>query len=315
MSYGHADNLARSGAKPGEQTPPADPPEPTTTAQLGGSPPVPPGWYARPELAPVLIGHDVGALFRALNDVGVSQRRIAALTGTTQPQVTDIVTGRRARVQAYQVLVRIAEGLGIPRERMGLSFWGTDGQWYGPAGAYAGRAWSPNTPKEVSPAMLRRHLIALGGIVMAGAPVAKLGQLLDDLGSVSPVPLPSQLSHVDVVRVRDVTGRLAEAGNRCLCDPQTLSDAAARVSRLLDVPGTDEVLRSLQVAIAELRIEAGWAALDAGLYRHALYHFAQALELATEAGDAYCQAIALRYAGVASAEYGHPDEGLKMLQS
>lgn len=163
--------------------------------------------------------------------------------------------------------------------------------------------------------MLRRHLIAFGGIVMAGAPVAKLGEWLDDLGTLPPVPLPSQLSHMDVVKVQDITRRLAEAGNSFPCDPQTLSDAAARVTQLLDVPGTDQVKRSLMVAVAELRIEAGWAALDAGLYRHALYHFARALELAIESGDAYCQAIALRYGGVASAEHGHLDDGLKMLQS
>lgn len=218
-------------------------------------------------------------------------------------------------MQSYDVLVRTAEGLCIPRERMGLSFWGPDGTWYSPPDAYPEGVTLAHTPKEVTSALLRRHLIAFGGIVTAGTPVAKLGELLDDLGTLPPVPLTSQLSHRDVVRVRDITRRLAEAGNGCLCDPQTLSDAAARVTQLLDVPGTAQVKRSLMVAVAELRIEAGWAALDAGLYRHALYHFARALELAPEARDAFCQATALRYAGVASAEHGHPDDGLKMLQS
>lgn len=162
--------------------------------------------------------------------------------------------------------------------------------------------------------MLRRHLIALGGMTMVGAPVAKVGELLAELGDLPPVPLPSQLSGVHVMQVQDLTRRLAEAGNSCICDPQALSDAAARATRLLDVPGTDPVRRALMVAVAELHIEAGWSAFDAGLYRRALYHFARALELATEARDAYCQAIALRYAGVASVEHGHPDDGLKMLQ-
>ena len=36
---------------------------------------------------------------------------------------------------------------------------------------------------------------------------------------------------------------------------------------------------------------------DAGLYDRAVHYFTAALELATEAGDAYLQSIALKYAG------------------
>ena len=45
-----------------------------------------------------------------------------------------------------------------------------------------------------------------------------------------------------------------------------------------------------------------------------MYHFVKALELATDADDAYLQATALSCAGEASMEDGHPDDGLKMLQ-
>ncbi|MGH3942681.1 MAG: hypothetical protein ACRDTG_29475 [Pseudonocardiaceae bacterium] len=57
------------------------------------------------------------------------------------------------------------------------------------------------------------------------------------------------------------------------------------------------------------------AYLTSGLYHHALYHYARAVELATEAGDPYCQATALGYAGMATAEHGHPNDGLKMTQA
>ncbi|MGH4014816.1 MAG: hypothetical protein ACRDSL_13010 [Pseudonocardiaceae bacterium] len=36
------------------------------------------------------------------------------MTGTTQRQVADIITGRRARVRVYDVLARIAQGVSIP---------------------------------------------------------------------------------------------------------------------------------------------------------------------------------------------------------
>ena len=162
--------------------------------------------------------------------------------------------------------------------------------------------------------MLRRHLIAWGGYIMAGAPVAKVGEPLDDLGALDPVPLPSRLSHVDVARVRDMTRRLA-VGDISFADPELATVAAVLATRLLNVPGPEPITRALKVAVAELRIEAGWAAFDAGRYRHALHHFARALELARQAGDAYCQATALGYAGRASIEHGHPNDGLKMLQA
>ncbi|MGH4014077.1 MAG: helix-turn-helix domain-containing protein [Pseudonocardiaceae bacterium] len=313
MSDGHADNLARSGNEPGDQKPSADRPQETKADTSSGTHTlrIPPQWYARPELAPVLIGHDVGALYRALTETGLSQYGIARLTRQTQSEVSEILKGRR--VMAYEVLARVADGLAVPPERMGLSWWGPDGVWYGPSNAYPEGVRVANTPKGMSANMLRRHLIALGGIVMAGVPVAELGELLDDLGDLDPVSLPARLSGSHVIKVRDMTRRLG-VGDTGFADPEMAAGAAALATRLLDVPGPEPVTWALRVAVAELRIEAGWAAYDAGLHRRALYHFTRSLELATEAGDAYLQALALAYAGLVSVEHGHPDDGLKLLQ-
>ncbi|MGH4015651.1 MAG: hypothetical protein ACRDSL_17355, partial [Pseudonocardiaceae bacterium] len=111
MSYGHADNLARGGAQRGEQqTSPAEqrPPETTKADPPGG---LPPDWYTAPDLKPALAGRDIGALYRWVNAAGVVQRRIAVLTGSSQSEVADIMTGRRVRVMAYDVFERAAEGL------------------------------------------------------------------------------------------------------------------------------------------------------------------------------------------------------------
>jgi len=80
------------------------------------------------------------------------------------------------------------------------------------------------------------------------------------------------------------------------------------------VPGAEPVKGALVVAVAELHIEAGWEAFEAGLYDRAMHHYGRALKLATEAGDAYCQAVALNRAGLATVEHGQPNEGLKLLQ-
>ncbi|MGH3929767.1 MAG: hypothetical protein ACRDTF_07295, partial [Pseudonocardiaceae bacterium] len=170
-----------------------------------------------------------------------------------------------------------------------------------------------DTPKGVSAEMLRRHLIALGGAAMVGTPVAKLGALLAELPGPAPLPLPSRLSGVQVAQVQDLTRRLCNGATGC-ADPEVLSAAAGWATLLLDVSGPEPVRQALLVAVAELHSEAGWAAFDTGLYHRALYHYARSLELATEAGDPYLQAFALNYAGLASVEHGHPDDGLKMLQ-
>jgi tetratricopeptide (TPR) repeat protein len=198
------------------------------------------------------------------------------------------------------VLVRIAEGLGVPRELMGLSF-----------GAYSGEV--EDLPEEVVAAIRRRALLAAAGIALVGEPVLGLGEL-SLLPSPLPVPLPSRVLGLHVVKVRELTRRLCNAGRAWGADPYVSSAAAEWASGLLDVPGDDAVRQALTSAVAELHVQTGWDAFDAGPYDRALHHYQQGLELATQAGDAYCQTLALNYAGLANMEHGHPDDGLKMLQ-
>ena len=86
------------------------------------------------------------------------QRRIAELTGQSQSEVSEILKGRR--VLSYDLLVRITEGLAIPRELMGLSWWGPDGTHAGPDGAYGGEVTVAD-PSEGVDEILRRHVLAL----------------------------------------------------------------------------------------------------------------------------------------------------------
>ena len=67
-----------------------------------------------------LAGRDVSSVYRLLRRMGVSQRQIAALTGQSQSEVSEILKGRQ--VMAYDVLARIADGLGVPRGYMGLAY-------------------------------------------------------------------------------------------------------------------------------------------------------------------------------------------------
>ena len=69
----------------------------------------------------ILAARNVPAIYKLLQHQGVSQRRIAALTGQSQSEVSEILAEQR-QVMAYDVLVRIADGLSIPRGYMGLAY-------------------------------------------------------------------------------------------------------------------------------------------------------------------------------------------------
>ncbi|MGH3755668.1 MAG: hypothetical protein ACRDRP_23845, partial [Pseudonocardiaceae bacterium] len=224
--------------------------------------------------------------------------------GQSQSEVSDIMRGRTVR--DVTVLERIADGLGIPRAWMRLA--GVAG---GGDGSYGGEGTDADPPEEVIAEMFRRHLLALGAITAMGS--AAVGELAELPGPV-PVELPSRLSFVEVGQVRELTRRLGEAGGTSITSPAVLSVATGWAERLLGVAGAEPVRRALQVAVAELHIEAGWAGFDTGRYRQAVHHFAAALELATAAGDAYLESTALNYAGMATVEHGHPNDGLKMIQ-
>lgn len=75
-------------------------------------------WEGRP-IREFLERRDVAATFRFLHARGVSYGTIAALVGVSPNRAAEITKGAR-QVTAYDVLERIAVGLGIPRAWMGL---------------------------------------------------------------------------------------------------------------------------------------------------------------------------------------------------
>ncbi|MGH3922839.1 MAG: hypothetical protein ACRDTT_08230, partial [Pseudonocardiaceae bacterium] len=63
-----------------------------------------PALFQREDVRQILAALDIGGLYRVLGDeAGIRQRQIAACTGQTQSEVSDIVAGRR-RVESHQVL-------------------------------------------------------------------------------------------------------------------------------------------------------------------------------------------------------------------
>src|SRR5215470_3962541 len=106
---------------------------------------VDPEVWERPAMRAALADRDITTVYRLVQKSGFSQQRIAALSGQSQPEVSAIIHGRR--VMAYDVLSRIADGLGIPRGYLGLSYIVEPGQGdpvgATPAGSDPGPAQEP----------------------------------------------------------------------------------------------------------------------------------------------------------------------------
>jgi transcriptional regulator with XRE-family HTH domain len=133
----------------------------------GDTPSVDSALFWRADVRRVLAALDIGGLYRMLGDVaGFSQRQIAACAGQSQSEVSEIVVDRR-RVESHEVLGRIAEGFDIPRELMGLSWWGPDG-------TYCGEVTVAEPPRREGKDVRRRTLLAstsmaaFGQVVGAG---------------------------------------------------------------------------------------------------------------------------------------------------
>ena len=206
------------------------------------------------------------------------------------------------------MLVRIADGLGIPRELMNL----------GPAegaGAYpGGRPSTALTPEEVEE-LRRRVMLATSMAAVVGPP--EVGEQVPEpelIPDPAPVPLPSRLLGVHVAQVREATRDLTKNSRAYGSNPKMSSETAAEASRLLAVPGPEPLRQALMRALAELHLQAGYAAFDAGLHDRTLHHLSQALQLATQTEDARLQTMAMGYAGVATVEHGRPNDGLALLQ-
>ena len=82
--------------------------------------PIPPQVWEQREMRWALAQRDIATVYKILQKFGVPQRRIAVSTHQTQGEVSEIIAGRLV-VTSYDLLVRIAEGFGVPRGWMGLA--------------------------------------------------------------------------------------------------------------------------------------------------------------------------------------------------
>lgn len=276
-----------------------------------------PEFYQREDLRRILVALDIGGLYRALAEAGLSQHRIARLTGQAQSEVNDIIAGRRSKVENYHLLKRIAQGLSIPAERMGMSWWGPDGKWYGPPDAYAGlETPQPGIVREVDEEMLRRQferLLGVGAVAAFGAPVRGIGEL-DDVAVPPMVELPGRVGKADIAMIRMCREQLAVLARTEGGQARTSVELAQWADQWLAADQSEAVRRELLAELAHLHTITAWCCHDGGAVARSHYHFGRSVEFAIDAGDSYQAAFALRHAGMMLVERGTSNNALKMLQ-
>ncbi len=252
-----------------------------------------------PSLRLALAERDIGKIYAILARKGIAQRTIAHLTGQSQSEVSEIIKGRK--VMGYDVLVRICEGLGIPRGMMGLAY---------AEGSDLAPGEEVESVGEVTEEMRRRALLAAASAALLGAPV--LGEVLELPRPQTPTPLPSRIGASDVSAIKSLTAELRGVARVYGGCAEVVSGVASRSLPLMSVPASDQTKVALGSALAELHIVAGWCCVDSGYHDHARSHFATSMSLAS--GDPGQLALAFRHAGIQMVDASVWNDSLKSFQ-
>ncbi|MGH3822150.1 MAG: helix-turn-helix domain-containing protein [Pseudonocardiaceae bacterium] len=263
-----------------------------------------PELFAAAVMRAALAHRGISMVYRLLSRAGMTQRVIAELTGQLQSEVCEILRGRQ--VIAYDVLERIAAGLGVAREAMGLGY-----------GSYAG-APAEELGEEAEADVLRRqfsHLLALAGMAAFGTAIPGVGELM--AGAASPrllLDVPARIGAADVQVIRGYTASLGSAARTFGGQAGPATALAKWAQGYLQADATQATRRALLSALSQLHVIAAWCCHDAYAPRAAVHHFGQAVTLATQAGDPVAASYALRYAAVMVRERGEPNIALKLAQ-
>lgn len=255
-----------------------------------------PAWWEDEPMRAALAARDIGAVYRLLIARGMSQRAIATHTRTAQSEVSEIINGRR--VHLYDVLARIADGLGIPRGYMGLA-----------ASAPPPVTTAPRPEPESRRAFLDAAMAAISPTPADSEPPRP--RPLDYVPDV-----PSRVTSRDLdglehmlMALRDVDQSSGGAAVQAAADA-----VAAKLTAALRVAGDDATRRQLLVLLTRATQQAAWAALDTGNWPCCRDRMATALTAARESEDRALLAHTLYGAARALLHNTHAADALRLLQ-
>jgi len=266
---------------------------------------VTPERWEEPDMRDALSTRDISGVYRLLRKQGISQRQIAASTGQSQSEVSEILKGRQ--VMAYDVLARIADGLSIPRGYMGLA--------YDEGTEVRVSATVDDPGQEEDEQVKRRRFLAHAAAVTVGAAV--MGK---DSGSwmahPAQAPAPGRIGMTDVRQVEAATRALRALDHQYgggFCRDAVVAQLSWG-QQMLTASATDQVRDRLFVALADLHNLAGWTSFDSGLVDAARNHFARGLELAKQGKNDPLVANILYRMGRVYLHQGANNDALKLFQ-
>lgn len=265
--------------------------------------PIDPATWGTPGMREALAQRQIAKVYQLLTGAGISQRQIAGLTGQSQSEVSEILKGRQVR--AYDVLVRIADGLGIPKGFMGLAY-----------DEATEVAVADGEPAEEDEAVKRRKFLAHAAQVTMGAAVFTGASALPASAVPAKTPAPGRIGMADVKQLEAATqsARALDAqygGGFCR---DAVIGQLQWGQQLLHASASDQVKSRLYVALADLHNVAGWTSFDTGLVDSARTHYARALELAKEGGNDALVSNILYRMGRIYLHHDSPNDALKMFQ-
>lgn len=249
----------------------------------------------------VLGARDITGLFRFLRSRGFSRSALAAATGLSETRVREIVQGRQ-QVTSYEVLERIADGLGVERGLMGL--------------AYAGAAELPVPGLPVGdPGDYQDFLGAMAAFAVGSVPQDAARLLPAPPSAVGRVPAVVTGRHVAVLReISDRHRRFDADGGGGSCRDSAVAYLRWAHGLLGSRPDSDETARALKVALSDLYQVAGWACHDLGDHGDARRYLAAGLALAREIDDLPIIAGGFYRLGRVSVHQGRAREALRLWQ-
>jgi transcriptional regulator with XRE-family HTH domain len=222
---------------------------------------------------------DIATIFRLLRPCGLSQRQIAARCGMSESEVSEILAGRQ--VKSYDVFVRIAEGLSIPRGMMGLA----TGE------HYELRPVSPSyVDEEEAEAVKRRGLLSVGmAMVIEPTPVYVKPPSTPDV----PLEPPAKVGLTDVRIYEDTVAQLDTLDRRVggMASREPLVAMAMTGEQLLTAQMQPDVHQRLCYAVSEAHRCAALALGDARLVEACRAHAHRALDLAAGDRDRIAQVL------------------------
>ncbi|MER5631251.1 helix-turn-helix domain-containing protein [Streptomyces nitrosporeus] len=259
----------------------------------------------RADVRAALIEHDFAAVFALTKKWGgLSQNRIASACQLTPGKVSTIVSGAQ-RVTSFEVVCRIADGLGIPGGLLGLAprpWENTTSQQHNPPDAPGDRPdtdeipWRPDATVDLATDLTRSDLVmdrraltrALAGAAVTGA--ALLDSLEGWLVPAATVPgqrRPGRLGMREVEEL-ETTARAFRQWDHQYgggLRRKAVLGQLAEVSGALDEHQAPAVTDRLYCVMAQLAGTVATMAWDSGLYRRAQDYYRLALRAAHAGGD------------------------------